>query len=332
MANFFKKRNFLLVIIALLTLLAACGNEEAEGSAGAEGASGSYPDKPINIIVPFGAGGDTDRNTRTFAKYLEKELGVPAVVSNVAGSGGSTGANEVMNAKTDGYTVGAFQDSTLLNNVFGLSDFNYDDFTLAGISVLDQGNTFLVSGDSQFENWDDVVSYAKENPGEVSVATEIGAFTYIQLMALQEKEGIEFNIVDVGGGSDKNAALLGGRVDLVPNPIGLVTSYIESGDMRSIGILADERLEQFPDIPTFKEQGVDITFDKIYFWAFPPETPKDIVEKFSAAMEKVASNEEYIKETGGHVVKPMYMNPEDAMEFLDSANTKYQEIFERTSK
>ena len=81
-------------------------------------------------------------------------------------------------------------------------------------------------------------------------------------------------------------------------------------------------------MPTFKEQGIDIVFDKFYFWAFPPETPKEIVNKFSQAMEKVVNNEDFKKEAKGFVITPLYMNPEKASEHLTTTASGYQKLYE----
>jgi tripartite-type tricarboxylate transporter receptor subunit TctC len=116
----------------------------------------------------------------------------------------------VLDADADGHTVLFFHNSLLLNRILGLVDFSYDTFKLAGIPVLDHGNTFMVAGNSQFEDLQDMVEYARANPGEVSIATEVGGFTHLQLLALEKDQGIELNIVDVGGAADKIAALLGG--------------------------------------------------------------------------------------------------------------------------
>ena len=287
-----------------------------------------YPNKPIEVVVPAGAGGDTDRNSRVLAKYMEKELGQSLVISNVGGAGGTLGSKKVLDAKPDGYTVLAFHNSMLLNSILGLSDYSFADFEMAGIGILDQGNGFLVNKNSQFQNIKDLVEYAKQNPKKVSIATEVGGFTHLQLLALQEAAGIELNIVDVGGAADKIKALLGEQIDIVPTQLGLVTSYLQSGDFRAIGVLSEERLPELPDVPTFKEQGIDIVFDKFYFWAFPPETPKEIVNKFSQAMEKVVNNEDFKKEAKGFVITPLYMNPEKASEHLTTTASGYQKLYE----
>ncbi|WP_026701543.1 tripartite tricarboxylate transporter substrate binding protein [Salibacterium aidingense] len=343
-----KWRFFMVLAVAgMIAFMAGCGGDTAEDTGGssaesednstdsedAEANDSSYPEESIEVVVPAGAGGDTDRNTRTLTQHLEGELGVDLVVQNVEGSGGSTGSSEILNADPDGYRVLAYHDGALINKLLGLTDYEVNDFEVAGISVLDQGNSFLVSGESEFNSLEDMVKYAEENPGELAVATETGSFTHLQLLALQEEAGVEFNIVDAGGASDKITALLGGQVDVVPTQIGLVGEYIESGEMKSLGVMAEERLEQFPEVPTFTEQGYDVQFDKIFFWAFPPETPENIVNTFSEAMETVVTeNEEYREEINGHVVSPEYMGPEEASEFIAETQKRYQEIYENSEQ
>ncbi|WP_400194903.1 tripartite tricarboxylate transporter substrate binding protein [Lysinibacillus telephonicus] len=309
-----KKHLTILLTSLIVLLLAACSNT-------ATGDENGYPTKPIEVVVPAGAGGDTDLNTRTLAKYLEKELGTSIVVSNVTGSGGTVGVSKVLDAEPDGHTVLAFHNSMLLNNIYGLSDQSLEDLKFAGTGVLDQSNTFMVSKNSQFKTLEELIEYAKANPKKVTVATEMGSMTYIQIMEFQELTGVELNIVDIGGASDKLTALLGGRVDIFPTSLGFVKSYIESGDFVSLGVIADERLEVAPDIPTFKEQGVDMTIDKVFYWGFPKDTPDDVVNVFSSAMEKVVANEEFQAEIHEYWVEPVYLNREET-------ETKLQELYD----
>ncbi|MGO4887560.1 tripartite tricarboxylate transporter substrate binding protein [Anaerobacillus sp. MEB173] len=333
----------LLLLVAMLFLAAVIvgcsseqgssepSNEEANnGSAEENGASSEgsadYPKEPITLIVPAGAGGDTDANARLLGKYLEAELGQPVVISNVTGAGGTVGAREVLDSEADGYTALFFHNSLLLNRIMGLVDFSYDTFKLAGIAVLDEGNTFMVSGDSQFEDLQDMVEYARANPGEVSIATEVGGFTHLQLLALEKDQGIELNIVDVGGASDKIAALLGGHIDIVPTSLGLVKDYVESGDMRTLGIMAKERVDLMPDVPTFLEQGVNSSFEKFFFLGFNPDTPDEIVEVFSNAVETVVNNPEYVEEAAKFLVSPTYMNAEESLNYMKEAEEYYIEL------
>jgi tripartite-type tricarboxylate transporter receptor subunit TctC len=328
MKKSFKGMLMFLMLILVAGIFAGCSQSTTNegGKSQESGDSNNYPSKPITVVVPAGAGGDTDANARLLGKYLEKELGQPVVISNVTGAGGTVGAKEVLDADPDGYTAIFFHNSLLLNRIMGLTQDSYDSFKLAGIAVLDQGNTFMVSGDSKFENLEDMVEYARENPGEVSIATEVGGFTHLQLLALQKDQGIELNIVDVGGAAEKVTALLGGHVDIVPTSLGLVKDYVESGDMRTLGIMASDRVDLMPDVPTFVEQGVNSEFEKFFFFGFNPDTPDEIVDAFSKAVESVVNDEEYVKEAEKFLVTPTYMNAEEAFDYMKKTEEKYIEI------
>jgi len=327
MKKMIKKVLFGALIIGVVAVMGAC-SETVEGTEKDSGGkdSGSYPTKPIEIVVPAGAGGDTDLNTRTMAKYLEKELGTTMIITNVNGAGGSTGTKKVLDSKPDGYTVLSYHNSTLISKILGLTNYTYSDFDVAGMGVMDKGNAFVINNKSEFENLDDLIAFAKENPEKVTVATEVGSFTHLQLLAFEEATGTKFNIVDVGGASDKITALLGGRIDIIPTQLGLVNSYVESGDFRALGIMSDERLKAAPDVPTFKEQGVDIVMDKFFFWGFPKGTPEEIVDTFTKALEKVVANEEYQKEMEGYMVEPVYLNPAEANELMEKEDKFYTEL------
>ncbi|MBO0602580.1 tripartite tricarboxylate transporter substrate binding protein [Sporosarcina sp. E16_3] len=327
MKKMIKKVLFGALLVGAVAVMGAC-SETVEGTEKDSGGkdSSSYPTKPIEIVVPAGAGGDTDLNTRTMAKYLEKELGTTMIITNVNGAGGTTGTKKVLDSKPDGYTVLSYHNSTLISKILGLVDYTYSDFDVAGMGVMDKGNAFVVNNKSEFKSLDDLIAFAKENPEKVTVATEVGSFTHLQLLAFEAATGTKFNIVDVGGASDKITALLGGRIDIIPTQLGLVNSYVESGDFRALGIMSDERLKAAPDVPTFKEQGVDLVMDKFFFWGFPKGTPEEIVDTFTKALEKVVANEEYQKEMEGFMVEPVYLNPAEANELMEKEDKFYTEL------
>lgn len=311
-----------LAVMFLVAIIGACSDSE-DASGGAE-----YPTKPIEVVVPVGAGGDTDLNTRITAKYLEQELGESIVITNVEGSGGSTGIKEVLSKEADGYAVLAYHNAMLVNNIYGLADYTSEDFKYAGVGILDQSNTFLASKDAEFDDLESLIEHAKDNPGKVKVATEVGAMTHLQILEFEQETGVEFNIVDAGGASDKITALLGGRVDIVPTSLGLVQDYIESGDFVSLGVLADERLEGAPDVETFAEQGVDMSVDKVFYWAFDPETPDEVVDTFSEALQKVVENEDYQEEIEKNWLTPTYLDSEETAEKLKEITEYDQAVYD----
>lgn len=311
-----------LAVVFLIVILSACSDGENSN------AQNEYPSKPIEVVVPVGAGGDTDLNTRITAKYLEQELGESIVITNVEGAGGSTGIKEVLSKEPDGHAVLAYHNAMLVNNIYGLADYTSEDFKYAGVGIVDQSNTFLASKDAAFDDIESLIDYAKANPGEVKVATEVGAMTHLQVLEFEQKTGVEFNIVDAGGASDKITALLGGRVDIVPTSLGLVQDYIESGDFVSLGVIADERLEGAPDVETFTEQGVDMSVDKVFYWAFNPETPDEVVETFSEALENVVEDESFQEEIKNSWLTPSYLDSEETAEKLKEITENDQAVYD----
>jgi tripartite-type tricarboxylate transporter receptor subunit TctC len=347
MKKFTKVMAFVLVLTLSLTLaLAGCAGKSAEEPKKDEPAKTEepkkdeakkeidWPKKTIQVVVPFKAGGDTDFNARTYAKYLEKELGQPLVVVNTEGAGGTVGSKKVKDSKPDGYTVLFYHPSMLINQVTGMVDYGFEDFEMAGIAAMDEGNLFLVNKDSKYKTLKDLVEDAKANPGIIKYGTEMGGFTFFQGLTLQDAAGVEFNLVDVGGGTAKTAALKGGHVDFIPNPYGLVKSLIESGDFRPLAVTSENRNPKFTDIPTAKEQGYDVVLTKPYFFAFPKGTPKEIVDKFSKAVENVAKNNaEYAKDIEkAYSLTPTYMNPEDSVAYLSKMKAQFMKFKDKVMK
>lgn len=323
-----KKWIAAVVVLSVLSLaLAGCGGAKKE-----EKAKVNYPTKPIQVIVPAGAGGDTDTYARLVGKYIEKHLGKGFVVVNVAGAGGSLGTKKVMDSAADGHTALFYHSSTMLNTVFGVTNYGVADFEQGPIVVTDFNNAFVVRTDSPYKNLKDLIAAAKANPKQIIYGTEMGGFTYVQAIAFQQKAGVEMNLVDVGGGAKKNAALEGKQAEVIPQPAGYIKSFVDAGKFRIIGLMADQRQPYFPDVPTFKEQGVDLVLGKPYFFAFPKGTPKEVVAKFDAAVKKVTEDPEFAKEIEKYGLKPGYVAPDKARPYLLDEQKKYKEIADKMKK
>lgn len=301
-----KKLFAMILAVVMILSLTACGQKEepapekeetkTETPAAPEKeetpAETKWPERPIEIIIPYGAGGDTDFNARAYIEGLSKELGVNVVGTNVTGSGGSIASRQVKDADPNGYSVLFFHSAINVNEVIGVADFGIQDFKLAGIAAKSPGEIIAVRADSGFKTLEDMYNYSKENPGKLKIAMDTGTMVHVQTLMMQQA-GFDVSLVDVGGASDRVAALAGGHVDCIINAYGTIADYIENGEFVALAQTNGERSDGYPEIATATEQGYDLTLEKHYFFAFPKETPQEYVDKFAAALEKVAATQEY---------------------------------------
>ncbi|PNV62324.1 tripartite tricarboxylate transporter substrate binding protein [Clostridium sp. chh4-2] len=330
------KRMICIVISCILwvSLLGGCSKKKNEETK-VDTVMTDYPKYSIQVIVPLGSGGDTDLCARLFATYLEKELGVSVVVNNIKGAAGVTGSREVLNAKPDGYTVLFYQYAALVNMVTGASDFSYiDDFEVAGIAMQDDCYIWLGNGKSDYNDLGDVIEDARKNPGKVNIALSgTGNMSHLSAAIIERLADVDFNLVDFGSATEDAAALLSNQVATYAGYYVSAKSYLESGDFKPLAVFAEQRHPLFPDVPTVKELGyeADCLNTKFYYYAFPKDTPKEVVSAFSTAMEKVCSDEEAQKKFyDDYYITLKYMNPEESIDYMRGVYedfNKYSDIF-----
>ena len=285
-----------------------------------------YPDKPIQLIVPFSPGGDTDLAARSYAKALQGILGKAVVVVNMGGASGSIGATKVKDSAPDGYTVGFFQPTFMTTMVTGLIPFTYRDFELPGLCAKADGVLIVVRGDSPMKNVKDLVATAKKNPETVKFGINVGGFTHILGTAFERATDTKIKMISVGGVAEHTANILGGHVDIVEGFPVMLQSYLKTGRLRALGIVSDKRSPHAPDVPTFKEQGVDLAMERFYFMVMPKGTPKEIVDKFGAALKKATELEQTKADLDKIGLYPEYMPQEEAYKYLDGQRTFYEQF------
>ena len=255
-------------------------------------AAKQWPSKSIQMVVPFSAGGDSDFNARTYARYMEKELGQTIVVVNVAGAGGAIGSLQVKESKPDGYTLLLADVGLAINEAAGVSDFSYAAFEVANVCGKNPGEFITVSKDLPVNTIPELIALTKKEPNKYKLAANTGATTHY-VASVMRKLGAQFNVVNSGSSSERVAALAGKHVDVICNAMGTIKSYVQNGDFKVIANTATKRAELFPDIPTCLDQGVDLSYDNHYSMLFPKGTPADILAKFNAAAKNASQNPEY---------------------------------------
>lgn len=273
-----------------------------------------YPERAIELIVPANPGGDTDANARALAEALKAEMGWDVIVSNMSGGSGAVAFEDALGNPDDGYRFVFYHSGACITQMLGMyEEFNVlDDFKLAGMPVLDYSNAFVInSANPNFTDLESMVAYMKDHPGEVSFATETGSFTHLHCVAFEQAAGVEFAIVDAGTAAQKTTELLGQRLDVIGTQAGLVRDYFTTGEFTCLGVLADERLEGAPDIPTLKEQGYDVVFSKFFYLAAPNAVDDSVIAAMNEGLAKAVQNETFKEYCTTALVNPTSMTPEE---------------------
>ncbi|MGI5947502.1 MAG: Bug family tripartite tricarboxylate transporter substrate binding protein [Lachnospiraceae bacterium] len=291
----------------------------ALGCSGCQSEPEKYPNGNINVVVSASAGGDTDTYARILSQYMEDELGVTLSIVNKGSA--IEGTREVHNAENDGYTVEFFHASSLLTQIVGKTDIGALDQTVCTIPVIDTTQTLVIPA-NKYKDIDDFVQQALSGK-EIIASVNQGSYAHLACALFEDAIGAKFKYVDSQNAAERITDMLAGRIDIFFAPYGTISQYVESGDFISLGIMSDERNPFLPDVPTFKEQGYDITMDKYFYFAFPPNTDPAIVNTFAQAVEKATAKKECIDAFAGYYIVPEYYSPEKSVELLKEAQSSY---------
>ena len=287
-----------------------------------------WPTKPVQVIVPAGAGGDTDFNARQMARYFEKLAGKPMVVTNVNGGGGTIAMAQVQGAAPDGHTLFFGHTGMLIvNEVSGLIDYKFDaKMDISCIPAIDKSVVFVAGKKSGFKNVQDVVTKAKAQPNTVIYGTELGGYSHLQGLMFAKQAGVQLKVVDVGSASDKITSLLGGRIDLSAISFGPVKDYAATGDMAMVAQFSKERNPLLGDIKTFNEQGISFDMEKPYIIAFPKGTDPAIVKKMADVMQQITKDPAYAKALEDGFKQPVsFLHTKEAIEHLNKVRDDFMQ-------
>jgi tripartite-type tricarboxylate transporter receptor subunit TctC len=256
----------------------------------AEGASGSYPDKPVKIIVPFAPGGPTDIVARLIAAKLSERLGRQFYVENVSGAGGNTGMGQAARAAPDGYTVLFVSSSYVVNpSLYPKIPYDpYKDFTPVTV-VGDSPNVLLVNPSVPARTVADLVSYIRANPGKLSYASA-GTGTTPHLSGEMFRLTSKLDIVHVpfGGAGPAIQALAGGHTPIGFTALPPAIPMIQNGTLRALAVTAAMRVAAVPDVPTLGEAGLsDQEADTLQAVLVPAATPRPVVDRLYSEIKTI---------------------------------------------
>lgn len=287
-----KKFKFMsMLVLTMFLLLSGCASK-TESQQPSETA---YPEQPINLIVPWAAGGGTDIIFRKIADIMSNDLGKPIVIMNVEGGGGQVGFQQIAASEPDGYTIGAVTNSMLLQKITLGTKLGTQDFSVISMINYDPG-ALTVNADSPYNSISDFVDAAKLKPGEFRIGNSgAKAIWHVTAMLMEEELGIKVIHVPYEGANPAAVAVAGGHIEGVTVSPGEVKGLTEGGKLKILGVMSEERLKSFPDVPTFKEEGYDLQFGVWRALVAPKGVPNEIVAKLEESVKKAVESEDFKK-------------------------------------
>src|SRR5918992_2391784 len=219
----------------------------------------AYPERPIKMIVPWAAGGDTDNIFRPFGQGLQKHLGQTVVIANVGGASGTRGAKEAKDAPPDGYTLYAVHDYIHSTYWAGVADVQYTDFEPICL-ISSTPSVLTASPKTPWKNWQEFLADAKKRPGQITVGATLASTSHFFPALIEKASGIRFKSVSYEGLAPRINAILGGHLDLTDSNL-TQKGKVEAGQLKFLAIASEKRHPDMPDVPTLKELRHDLVYE-----------------------------------------------------------------------
>jgi tripartite-type tricarboxylate transporter receptor subunit TctC len=292
-----------------------------------------FPNRPIQLMVAYPAGGSTDIAARIVAAIAEKELGQPIVVVNKGGAGGQVGWTDMVRQKPDGYYIGFINlpaTNTVILDPERKAIFSEKDFTPIINQVLDPG-VIWVRADSPYKTVQDLIEAAKKSPSTIRAATT-GILSDDHLAILMTEEaapGAVFRLVHLEGGAAQFKEIMAGNIDVAFDNVGSIVPRVRSGEVRALAVLDDVRSKFLPEVPTTKELGYPtIISNSTRGIAGPKDMPAPIVAKLREVLKKAMEDPEHVKKLEEQGIAIKIMAGEEYAKYFSDTHAKAKKYTE----
>jgi len=315
-----KKIISFIFLIFCLFIIGACSDNDENAE--------DYPTKAVTYSLPFDPGGQSDVEARRQEPYLKESLGQNVNIEYKPGGGGSVGWSELADKKPDGYFFSGINIPHIILQPLGNEDTGYETEDINPVAIFQATPIGIaVDKDSDIDSLDELVDEAKDSPGSITIAGS-GTYTghHIAFLQLQKLADIEMEYVPFDGAAPSLQAFLGGNTDVL---LGNSDDLMEQEDeMKILAIGSEKTFEPLPDIPTFKEEGFDMTAGIDRGVAVPPETDEKIIDKLESSFLDILDEdgvEEKMYEEG---FEPLRMGHDESQEYIEEMTEEYSEIIE----
>ena len=332
-----KKLIVSLLAVAMLFSLVSCAstpptsddnNNTANNSqtTSNSGNSISYPEKTIEVIVPFAAGGAVDSALRPLLIEAEKTLGQPMIIENKEGSGAMIGLSYAAEQEADGYTLVALTNSFVTNILLKGATFDMDSFDIVCGFCLEPAYV-VVSASSDIQSLDDLIEKG-QNEELVNVTPGNGTLYHIASTIISDQLGVKFKYVHSDGGSEQAIQLAGGHAEVALMPYSSCASLVDQGKIRVLAILNDARSEELPDTPTALELGYDLVFGAYRGLAVPAGTDPDIISTIESAIGAAAENPDIIQQYKSSNIPLVFKTGEEFRKIVEDDYAGIQSVMD----
>jgi len=339
-----KKFSVFALFIAIVLAVSACGSSNGNTgsnagspSPGATAETGNAPDeaadfpnKPIELIVPYDAGGVSDILARAFVDAAQGIISQPITVKNIGGGSGTIGNYELVKAKPDGYTW-LWAATGHISSTLHITPAQYtkDDFTIvnkAGEMVA----SIVVPKNSPFNTLQDLIDYAKQNPGKLTVGNP-GEGTVVALLAnmFADETGTQFEHVPYNGSGPLLPSVLGGHVQAAFMNVPEIRGQVEAGELRALAVLSEKRIDVLPDIPTAIENGVNVAGGANHYIIIPNNVPEAIIAKIDELTKQVYESDKFKQKMADISYNLSYKNGADSKAEVDEWYEKTGELYRK---
>jgi tripartite-type tricarboxylate transporter receptor subunit TctC len=288
------------------------------------------PERAVTYVVPWGAGGGTDANSRMLASMLEQKWGVPFNVVNRTGGNGVTGHTAIATAAPDGYTVGAVTVEINTMHHVGLTELNNDNITpIALIDIVPA--SVLVKADSEYNSLEDLLAAAKANPGSLTASgTSQGGIWHLALAGLLNAEGIApdaIRWIPSQGAAPAMQELMAGGVDVATPALSEGKALVEQGELKALAYMHDKPMAALPDVPiTAESLPSGWTLAAWISIAGPEGLPEEIACSYAAAVEEITASPEWAEFKAGRGADVVYMAGDEFRSYIDSNDEALGEV------
>lgn len=292
-------------------------------------AADAWPNKPIRMVVPFAAGGNTDIVARLIAPEIEKGLNTTVVVENRPGAAGNIGAEHVSRAQPDGYTLlmGTIGTQAINYSIYNDLRFNADSFSPVTL-VASVPNVLILAPNLKVNSVQELIEYGKANPGKLSFASS-GAGSSIHLSGelFKVRTGVDMIHVPYKGSAQALTDIIGSQVDIMFDNLPVSLPHIKNGTIRALAVTSSKRSVNLPDLPTMEEAGVaDFEAGSWFGLLAPAGTPEEHINRIDAAVQKALANPAMQQRIIDLGAEPMPKGPKEFDDFIGTEIIKWKKI------